>query len=370
MIFEWNGDAGRYAGHLASLQQIRQSNFSLLHFDPQQGHIWINKGDSTYLLDREENILFTYPEVPRRVALDDNRTYWLGKYEIELLRLHPRNFKRFLYTNNAVLPVENNYRCRGIFRQGNKLFVATYRGVRQIDLLSGLTSPATTENEVFYAFTQDRNNLFWWGYNDLITFDVGKEEIKSRIAQKNLGPRIWALHKDQKGQVWIGSQSGLSLVVKGKVIPFTQYNGYTDLQDALILFLYEDSSGSIWVGSNMGLYQLDIEKGIMAGFGKDQAGTDFLPSRVFQHMYQDTDGIYWLATEDAGLVRWDRTSGDIRQYDENWGMLTSNMYAVYEDDFGFLWMSSFNGLIRFDKAREEVRFYNEEDGITQNEFNR
>ncbi|MFK8009410.1 MAG: helix-turn-helix domain-containing protein [Saprospiraceae bacterium] len=95
-----------------------------------------------------------------------------------------------------------------------------------------------------------------------------------------------------------------------------------------------------------------------------------LPSTKFQHMHQDAQGVFWLATEDAGLIRWNKATGEVDQFNKSHGFLTNNIYSVFEDDFENLWLSSFNGIIRFQKESKNFTIFNEEDGISDNEFNR
>ena len=73
---------------------------------------------------------------------------------------------------------------------------------------------------------------------------------------------INVIHRDQKGFLWIGTQSGLN-----------KYDGYdfkiykqnpfdsTSISDNLITSIYEDRSGDLWIGTNAGgLNWFDSEK--------------------------------------------------------------------------------------------------------------
>ncbi len=45
------------------------------------------------------------------------------------------------------------------------------------------------------------------------------------------------------------------------------------------------------------------------------------------------------------------------------------MFGILEDDHGNLWMSTNNGISKFDPRRESFRNYDESDGLQGNEFN-
>ena len=152
--------------------------------------------------------------------------------------------------------------------------------------------------------------------------------------------------------------------------PITQYNQFTELAQAHILHIAPDRQGLLWICANTGLYTVDPQKGVTARYWSGGKGRFYLPAESYQHFYQDPQGIYWLATANAGLIRWDRRQGQYRQFRRSEGLSNDNIYAVYPDERGHLWMSSDYGIMQFDPVRFTTRSYFVEDGITNNEFNR
>jgi signal transduction histidine kinase/DNA-binding response OmpR family regulator len=86
-------------------------------------------------------------------------------------------------------------------------------------------------------------------------------------------------------------------------------------------------------------------------------------------LYQDEEGIYWLATVD-GVIRWNKAKNEYRQLTVADGLPDNVLYAMYPDDYGNLWMSSDYGIIQMNKTTFAIRNYLPEDGIGQKEFNR
>ncbi|MEL6675407.1 MAG: helix-turn-helix domain-containing protein [Bacteroidota bacterium] len=351
-------------------QQYRNSYFALLHFNPEKEELWINRQDTTYLLDRDGKVLFESLLVPRRIEMDRDGNYWLAKYEIEMLRLQKRLFRRLLHNDQIPEPLDKDHQCRGIYQKDHQLLVCTYGGVRTVDLATGKLGRFSTGNEVFFDLLKDRNGDLWMGYNDLVRLDQETENVSRRYPIGDLVRRTWCLYEAPNGDLWLGENKGLFCLSAGKLQAFSRYNEFPELREASTLFFFEDQDSVLWLGGNRGLFQLDLQQGVVAAYGNDRTAPFYLPGLKFQHMYQDEEGIFWLVTEDAGLIRWDKEQGEIKQFDKSWGMLTNNIYAVYEDAYQYLWMSSFNGLIRFDKTSEKVEFFHEEDGVAQNEFNR
>ncbi|MEM6700764.1 MAG: histidine kinase dimerization/phospho-acceptor domain-containing protein, partial [Bacteroidota bacterium] len=128
--------------------------------------------------------------------------------------------------------------------------------------------------------------------------------------------------------------------------------------------------GLIWLCTNTGLYELDIEKGITARYWTGGEGVFYLPNDDIRHIYEDEEGTYWIATGGSGLLRWNMEKTELQQFTRAHGLGNNFIYAIYEDGYNNLWMSSDQGIIRFNKTSHQSTTYLERDGITDNEFNR
>jgi ligand-binding sensor domain-containing protein len=95
-----------------------------------------------------------------------------------------------------------------------------------------------------------------------------------------------------------------------------------------------------------------------------------LPNNNILFLHKDADNIYWLASRGGGLIRWDRAANTFRSYTVKEGLSHNIIYAIYEDDYGFLWMPSDFGLMHFEKATGFCRTFLPSDGIPHEEFNR
>lgn len=169
----------------------------------------------------------------------------------------------------------------------------------------------------------------------------------------------------RSGRLWLGGDKALGIIDTATLefFPYRQLNGFTSLLDNNIKFFYETKEG-IWLLTTNGLYLLNEAKGIVAHYA------DMFPERRILHMHEDSAGIFWLATERGGLLRWDRTTNKVQQFTKKNGLSHDVIYAVYEDDYGYLWLSSQYGLMRFNKDNYDVNIYLPEDGIIHPEFNR
>ncbi|MGB3081283.1 MAG: response regulator, partial [Saprospiraceae bacterium] len=97
-----------------------------------------------------------------------------------------------------------------------------------------------------------------------------------------------------------------------------------------------------------------------------------LPNNSLLYLHQDKKdaNIYWIASRGGGLIRWDKLNNIFRSYTVNEGLSHNIIYAIFEDDYGFLWMPSDLGLMRFEKASGTCRTFLQPEGIPHEEFNR
>ena len=189
------------------------------------------------------------------------------------------------------------------------------------------------------------------------------------------GPgHIWTIHplSTNPHRLLAGGDPGLWLVDpdNNRVAAFRGYNQFSELAQAHVLHIGTDRQGTIWLCATTGLYTVDPQRGVTARYWRGGRGNFKLPADSYQHFYQDSNGLFWLATANAGLVRWDRDRGRYRPFRRADGLNNDNIYAVYADHRGHLWLSSDNGIMQFDPLRLTTRTYTVQEGITHNEFNR
>lgn len=181
---------------------------------------------------------------------------------------------------------------------------------------------------------------------------------------------IWQPFIAKNGSLWLGTSAGLFYFDKEQdkvvVVKDSTYNW----NETEIYALHENEEG-LWLSTNKGLLLFDMQNHkLIEHFSSKHEGENYIPSSHIAHLYEDQNGIFWLATKGEGLIRWNPKTRAYKQYTQNGAGLSHNLlYAVYGDDYGHLWLSSQRGLMQFDIETESVRVYLKEDGLKNNEFN-
>ena len=133
--------------------------------------------------------------------------------------------------------------------------------------------------------------------------------------------------------------------------------------------LLEDSQGRLWVATEGGLNLLVPATGGFVRYRHDPDDPTSLGSDDVMSVFESRGGRIWAATYGGGLNLLDISSGRFTRYTTRDGLPNDSVYGALEDDEGFLWLSTNNGLSRFDFAAKAFKNFDVSDGLQSNEFN-
>lgn len=251
------------------------------------------------------------------------------------------------------------YSMRGMIKKDGLLYALSYSGTKRINLATGQSSPlAYPGDKLGYAFFSEPDTL-WIGIHERVVALPSGGKPKEYPIQDGLQP-VFALHRSPTMGLLACTEKGLYRLNPNRgIFERTPFSGQET-------YLFHEKPEGLWVGTANGLFLLDAQcrikrKAMKAG---PQAGN----VRV-QHLYEDSDGSFWIATRGAGLLHWDAQTGRIEQYDTQKGMPHNNIHAVYPDSYGFLWLPSDKGLVRFQKSSGFIQTFYKSDGLADDEFN-
>jgi len=143
------------------------------------------------------------------------------------------------------------------------------------------------------------------------------------------------------GQLWAGTNSGLYIRSRGV---WQRFGELTPLARAAIGVLHEDRDGNLWVGTQSGLTRLR-DGAIVEQIDNDRMGTrwDYLTA------FEDRENNLWLGSRTRGLTRlW---SGLTTRYSLQEGLMSSQVWAVERGVGGRVWVGTDAGLSLLDDGR-------------------
>ena len=201
------------------------------------------------------------------------------------------------------------------------------------------------------------------------TFYVGGEVLGLHGIDPNRGavryfptpPQdIMSILSAGKDKLWLGTLVGLRLfdTRNGSVREIAMPPHKNRL--IRILTLFRDRDGNLWVGAKESLRVFKVED----DYSLTNITPECLESIVYtQCIHQGEDGRVWIGNVD-GLIEFSRDwkgEGVIRHIG---GVTAATVRGIEEDGDGCLWVSTDNGLNRYNPSTGENRLYNSDDGIS------
>ncbi|HWV70536.1 MAG TPA: two-component regulator propeller domain-containing protein [Pseudosphingobacterium sp.] len=122
----------------------------------------------------------------------------------------------------------------------------------------------------------------------------------------------------------------------------------------------EDRKGNLWGGSLTELIKIDTV---------NKKHRFFPINYTVTSIYEDKAGHFWIGTEGGGLFQFDREKFAItKRYTTENGLCNNAVLSILEDPEGLLWISTYNGLMKFDPKSEKFLYYYQSDGLQGNQF--
>jgi signal transduction histidine kinase/class 3 adenylate cyclase len=344
---------------------------NISHF---QNQIWLFDDNSYRSFDFNNGTLgppILISQWGLKTVYDDRLGYvWFGTDEgIYLASKGRKYFKSFL--NDYPKPIS----CRGMVEdhQGN-LHVFTHSGEFIFpDGTMDSDEKIITGKVYATAATTDQDGNIWIASESVNCSRYNP--VNGDVTYYNFGIgnppyfACWSIKQIRSGQILLGSTKGLWIKnPRDELKPahFDKLNGFDQFDQSTIYNILETEEG-IWLSTDYGLFLVDMDKGILDHINEKDT---HLPNDNILFLHKDADGIYWIASRGGGLIRWNRATNIFRSYTVNEGLSHNVIYAIFEDDFGYLWMPSDFGLMRFEKSTGICRTFLKSEGIPHEEFNR
>lgn len=177
------------------------------------------------------------------------------------------------------------------------------------------------------------------------------------------GREIYSICRTSGGELLLGTTSGLK-----------RYDAAADgfVVDTVIRShihqLREDSAGNVWAATYRdGLYRRDGDTGAWRHYLFDEDDMTSLAADKVLSIFEDRKGQVWFTTQGGGICRYIPDGDSFMRYCDKLPFET--LYRIEEDDEGVFWITSNNGLIRFDPKAEGYFVFTTEDGLLSNQFN-
>ncbi|MFD2970032.1 two-component regulator propeller domain-containing protein [Sphingobacterium bambusae] len=347
--------------------------------------IWVGTETGIYIYNtanKSHRQLRHDPSDPYSIA--DNAIYslykdreggmWVGSY-FGGVNYYPKQTSHFekYYQTNVVGSLQGK-RVREIRAgKGADLWIGTedagvFRFNQQTKKFTQLEASRDFSN--VHGLAVDNDDL-WVG-----TFSKGVRVVNSisgavRLYTAEDNPRtigdnyVFSILKSKNGTIYLGTSQGLVSYDKQS----GRFQDIDALNHNLIYDIKEDSDGNLWVATyTNGVFRYERSSKTWEQFQhSDKQGS--LPYDKVLSVFEDSKQRIWLTTEGKGFCRFDPKKKSFITYAKQEGLINSVVYQITEDDKGFFWLTTNNGLIRFQPDDGTIKTFTTASGILSDQFN-
>ncbi|MCE1200392.1 MAG: hypothetical protein LWW85_15610, partial [Marinilabiliales bacterium] len=340
------------------------------------GRIWIGTRGGLYQMDSQTKTIARYIHDDREpkslvnnsvlcVSRDRSGNLWIGTRQgLNLLveeRINIQGFKAMQGDNHYL----NNGEIYCFLQDpAGELWIGTENGGINIlnrrtgqfrYLLPQKNNPNSLSSNCIKALIDDgQNNILvgtYMGGLDIFHRQTGTFSHfrhNSADATTISDNRIWCLLRDSRNDIWVGTSRGIDKF-DPKSGTFLHYTNLVDNKQ--VNWLAEDKDHNLWIGADdLIIYNLVDQK--------IQTVDEYT-----RYMLQDSKGRYWLTTQTHGLALFSKEKGILQYFNEKQGLANNQTLAALEDNEHYLWISTTNGLSKFDPERKRFHTYSTKNGF-------
>jgi ligand-binding sensor domain-containing protein len=287
----------------------------------------------------------------RDMYFDSGKNTWLATYRGGLNQLRETNF--ITYSIHEGLDVEAT---GAFFELGSGEYLTASTDGRLYHIKDGKAKKVplkTVLNQRIYWIHRDHlGNIWLASYQGLLLIQPNGQERLFTEADGLPTNQVRIITQDSRNQFWIGTRvSGLVQMTWGKSPMEAQFQSYRfnelqALNSTFIMGIEEDPQGNLLISSNTGGLNMITPDGSLSSITQKHK----LKTNITYNARRDADGTYWLATSD-GLVRIGEKAYTFTQKE---GIPHESIFDVLEDNLGYFWMPSAQGIVRVEKAQLEA----------------
>lgn len=215
----------------------------------------------------------------------------------------------------------------------------------------------------------DYSSIEWYRY-------VSRSNEAHTLSSNN----VYAIDEDRYGRIWIGTYGGGLSYTETSDYSRLSFNpiqtGNSNLSSNQIRNILIDSNQNLWVATVFGLNQLKIGPSLpdsicFKNYIHNPDNNNSLIYNDVVHIFEDSRKYIWLGTFGSGVNRLTLEGDSVVKFeviDESLGLCKDEVYGILEDNLGYMWFSTENGLSRFNPETNSFENFNKSNSLRSNGF--
>ncbi|GAB4024628.1 hybrid sensor histidine kinase/response regulator transcription factor [Spirosoma koreense] len=205
---------------------------------------------------------------------------------------------------------------------------------------------------------------------DMTTHQPTPRPLPHAFQNREAGDIPCPLATDPAGRVWAVHDSLVYLYEQDRwqVMPY-----HIPRRTTSTVLVCSVDEQALWLATEQkGLWRLDKSTGQLRQYAHLPTNQYSLSNNSLLSLAQDPTDAHalWIGTYGSGLCRLDKRSGRCQRFTLAQGLPNNVIYSVIPDWQGRLWLGTNKGLCRFDPRTLATRTFTHADGLLADEFNR
>lgn len=360
----------------------------------QKGNLWVGTFNGLNFLAKGSQYFIHYSKKEhgttglsdksvRSVFIDKQGSLWLGTYYGGINHLDKnygrfQNFRHSLAKNTLSSDVVSSF----AEDNNNSLWIGTEGGgLNYYDFKTGKFKSYQFQEEQINSLSGnnvkelllDKNKLWIGTYQaGLNLFDIEKQTFQhfKHDPQNNnslSNNNVYGLHKEND-KLWISTYGGGLDILDLKHKQFYNYSHKSGNNKSLssdqTRVLLQTRDKQLWIGTEKGLNKINLNAhGFPLNFDL------FLAGEKIYTLQEDVHSNIWIGTISNGLYCLNPITQDIQHFTTEEGLPGNTIFGILETNENELWLSTNNGLSKFQPKQITFTNYSYSDGLKNAEYN-
>lgn len=302
---------------------------------------------------------------------EDNGAVWIGHFQSGLDYTLNQNG---LFTTYAFPPhfTSANLSVRSFVIRGTEKIIGSRDGLFYIDETKGrmkiLTKP-TLKSDLILAICFYQGDYYIGTYGGgMISFNpetLTTEQFTKGDATLFQHGHVFCIKSDDKQNLWIGTSQGVYCYNKpdDTIKSFNSKN--SQLPEGNVYEITFDCAGKGWIATETGMGIYDpVSQSIRSNIFPE----GFIHRDKVRTVYEDSQHKLYFIREKGPLFLSSLKMDAFSDFDVNNLMPDNSLMSIVEDNLGWLWLGSDNGLMRVNKQGTKYDAFTYNDGLPGHTF--